>query len=522
MKTKVIKSLLIPVLGIPTLATVAQITTACGEKKDESITPSDAKVAKITFEQPELTLYVGEWVELKYSIEPANATNAQLEWAIDNGEYASLQTSGDKRGVFGIKPKEDGPLTITLSTRDRTVSATCKVSVELKIINVKAVSLDRTEMSLGVGQDDQLIPIFTPENATNKNIIWTSDNETIATVDQDGTVHALKEGIATITAKTEDGNRTAKCKVTIKAPIVLVKSIELESTLALTEGETDQLIAKVLPEEATNKNIIWTSNNETVATVNKNGLVTALKEGFATIIASAEDGSGIEAKCTVTVSPITVYATGIELSATSFELVEGKTQQLTATISPENATNKNVIWSSSNEEIATVDAKTGLVKAVAPGEAVIKVIAADGSGITVECKVTVKAQIFAVEGVTLRLPEARFWARRWCCLCRNRRQKSCLIPCRDSRHAPLRRSPLSPPPAASLYWSDGWKRQQKFPAGNRQTVYDGYRFAARFCVFPSAQKPPGYVTVPYRLNWPPDRSRMGCCRRSRQPCWRCV
>ena len=167
---------------------------------------------------------------------------------------------------------------------------------------------------------------------------------------------------------------------------------------SLTEGETAALTATVAPENATNKGVSWQSSNPAVATV-KDGTVTAVKAGTAEITVTTAEG-GKTAKCTVTVKakpPAVVAVTGVTLNPASVELTEGETAALTATVAPENATNKGVSWKSSNESVATV--KDGTVTAVKAGTAEITVTTADG-GKTAKCTVTVKAKPPAVVAVT--------------------------------------------------------------------------------------------------------------------------
>ena len=172
-----------------------------------------------------------------------------------------------------------------------------------------------------------------------------------------------------------------------------VKSVELSATEAeLTIGGTMTLTATVLPEDATDKTVTWTSSDETVATVDAEGNVTAVAPGQVEITATS---NGISAVCALTVKPI--VAESVTISETEAELTEGETLQLTAEVAPEDTTDKTVTWSSSDEEVATVDA-AGLVTAVAPGEATITAACGEASA---TCDVTVLARVIEVTGITL-------------------------------------------------------------------------------------------------------------------------
>ena len=166
-------------------------------------------------------------------------------------------------------------------------------------IVVTSVTLDKTELALTVGDAAaQLKATVAPDNATDKTVTWSIDKTSVATVDATGKVTAVAEGTATITAKA--GDKTATCKVTVKANVVAVTSVKLDKTeLALTVGDAAvQLKATVAPDNATDKTVTWTSDKPAVATVDATGKVTAVAEGEATITAKAGDKT---ATCKVTV-----------------------------------------------------------------------------------------------------------------------------------------------------------------------------------------------------------------------------
>ena len=167
-------------------------------------------------------------------------------------------------------------------------------------IVVTSVTLDKTELALTVGDAAvQLKATVAPDNATDKTVTWSIDKTSVATVDATGKVTAVAEGTATITAKA--GDKTATCKVTVKAAVVAVTSVKLDKTeLALTVGDAAaQLTATVAPDNATDKTVTWSIDKTSVATVDATGKVTAVAEGEATITAKAGDKT---ATCKVTVT----------------------------------------------------------------------------------------------------------------------------------------------------------------------------------------------------------------------------
>ncbi len=253
------------------------------------------------------------------------------------------------------------------------------------IRNAASIALDKTEATMTVGETLQLNATVLPADVTNGDVTWSTSDATIATVDENGLVTALAVGNVTITATTADGTElTATCAITVNP--ILAESIALDKTEAtMNIGETLQLTATVLPENVTSDDLAWTSSDEAIATV-ENGLVTAVAPGNVTITATTTDGSELSATCAITVNPI--LATSIELNETSAFMYKGQTLQLEATVLPENVTNGDVTWSTSDETIATVD-ENGLVTAVKGGDAVITATTADGSNLTATCSIRV-------------------------------------------------------------------------------------------------------------------------------------
>ncbi len=254
------------------------------------------------------------------------------------------------------------------------------------VVEVESVSLNKSEMTLTEGKSETLAATVTPENAENKSITWSSNNEAVAIVDVNGTVTAKSAGTAVITATSTNG-KSAGCTVTVEKKQIPVTEVRLsESTVGIVEGSTYKLTATVLPENTTDsKSVSWSSSNSEVATVDANGTVTAKRAGTAVITATSTNGKS--AGCTVTVSKKEIPITEISLDKSSATLTEGETTTLTATVLPENTTyGKSVKWSSSNVAVATVDIM-GKVTAKSAGTAIITAISENGK--TASCTITV-------------------------------------------------------------------------------------------------------------------------------------
>ncbi|MDO5442255.1 MAG: Ig-like domain-containing protein [Bacteroidia bacterium] len=250
-------------------------------------------VTGISLDKTSLELTEGDEYALVVSVQPSNASNQSISWTSSDKTVASV----DNGKVTALKP---GNAVITVTTSDGNKTAKCEVKVNEKIYHVESVSLDKSSLELTEGDEYTLVTTILPENATNKQVTWKSDDETIATV-SNGLVKAIKPGIAKIIATSKDGNKTAECEVTVKERIYHVESVSLNKTsLDLTEGEECTLIATIAPSNATNKSITWSSSDSSIAAIDQNGKVKAIKVGMATITASSNDGGKI-ATCYVSI-----------------------------------------------------------------------------------------------------------------------------------------------------------------------------------------------------------------------------
>ena len=273
------------------IACAITILVSCKEE------PVPIAVSSITLDSTSMTLIEGETQTLAATISPSNAENQKVLWSSNNSSVASV-----KDGV--VSAIKVGTATITAKSDDGGKTATCIVTVEAKNTPVTGVTLNKTSYEMTEGDEVTLTATVSPENATNKNVSWSSSNTSVATVDN-GKVKALKAGTATITVKTEDGNKTATCEITVNAKVYSVESISLDKTsYKMIEGDETTLTATVNPENATNKNISWSSSNTAVASVD-NGKVTALKAGTTIITVKTEDGNKT-ATCEITVREINV------------------------------------------------------------------------------------------------------------------------------------------------------------------------------------------------------------------------
>ena len=326
--------------------------------------------------------------QLTATILPESTTNNGVVWSSSDMWIASV----DENGL--VRAYSVGEAVITATTIDGSnLSASCKVTVISSL--AQSITLDKTEVSLEVTETAALVATVLPETTSNKSVEWKSSNEAVATVNNKGEVTAIAVGEATITVTTVDGsNLSVSCTVTVVP--TLAETITLDKIeISLEATETATLIATVLPELTTDKSVEWSSSDETVAVVDKNGVVTAVAVGEAIITATTADGSNLSATCKVTVIP--TLAVSIELDQTEASVEEKSDLQLMAIILPEHATNKEVAWSSSDKWVATVD-NTGLVTIHSAGEVIITATTTDGTNLSATCRINVYSGIDGVNG----------------------------------------------------------------------------------------------------------------------------
>ena len=260
-------------------------------------------------------------------------------------------------------------------------------------VAVTGITLNTSSLALKVGENATLTATIAPANATNKNVTWISDHPGAADV-VNGVVTANGKGTAKITVTTVDGSFTDNCTVTVTVPVSGV-SLSKSNLNMLAGGATATLVPVITPVDADDKSVTWASADPTVASVDTNGVVTPKAEGTTVITVTTQDGGKV-ASCTVTVGTANVPVTGISLNYSSYTLNAGNSDfVLVPFITPADATNNNVTWSTDDSGVATVN--NGTVTAVAPGTANITATTVDG-GKVASCTITV---LNPVSGIVL-------------------------------------------------------------------------------------------------------------------------
>lgn len=357
------------------------------------------------FEDKSITLFEGEQSDTGFIREGACAEDGEITYASAGERIATVSADGTVTAV------KKGKTTIVawLKNGKKTWKATMSVTVQRAVTRVTlntselnvypagdptvaALMNEATDLSVIVvpaGKSARLKTTCTPSDASNRNVTYTSSDE----------------GVLQISGNTMKGLQAGECELTVASVLnpevaerfhILVtqpvKKITVSGSKSVFAGESVQLTASCQPSTASIQNVVWSSRSPQIATVDENGVVTGIKKGNAVIEAKATDGSGIVGNLTVTVAQ---KPTGITLNETVLNLVAGRSGQLRATISPSNANDKSVIWTSSDPSIATVNSQ-GKVTALHRGSCTVTATSSANPDISATAEVNIVQQVTAI------------------------------------------------------------------------------------------------------------------------------
>ncbi len=445
------------VTALATGSATITVTTLDGAKTAScniTVSSSPIAVTAVTVNPNSANLTVNGSQQLTASVEPSNATNKAVSWSSNNNTVATV----DNNGL--VTALATGSATITVTTLDGAKTASCNITVSSSPIAVTAVTVNPNSANLTVNGSQQLTASVTPSNATNKAMSWSSDNNAVATVDSNGLVTALATGSATITVTTLDGAKTASCNITVSSSAYLgykVNGLSVDgsgagdinaSQFTASSSFTASTMYVSMPAvNAKIKGAIYSDNSGTPGSMlgETSEITNPSVEGFQVLTGlnvsiingtkywlvvwgnaaykiNSETSGGIfrwkasqtygswpstfpvtdgsaNLKYSIYVDGIANLVTGVSVTPISANLTVNGSQQLTASVTPSNATNKAVSWSSDNNAVATVDSN-GLVTALATGSATITVTTLDGAK-TASCNITVSSSPIAVTAVTV-------------------------------------------------------------------------------------------------------------------------
>ena len=326
-------------------AVITVTTVSGGETATCNVTVTEEEKVQptgITLNRSTLTLEKDDTSQLVATVTPSNCEDTTVLWDSSDWNVIKVDLNGK------ITARDYGTAEVTATTSDGKYTAKCTVTVEKPVVKVTGITINKTALTLEKDATEQLLAGTQPATADNAKIIWSSSNENIVTVDQNGTITAVGYGDATITAKTEDGGYTKTCIVSVPQNIAVTGISLSKETLTIKKGRTADLKVYVLPADATNANYKFEIADDTVAIFGANS-VKALKEGTTTITFTTEDGN-YSKTCTVTVEAL--ENTDIDISSDKYQIEEDKT----ITSVPSDTTKKDFI-----ENIVT-DGTTVVIK----------------------------------------------------------------------------------------------------------------------------------------------------------------
>lgn len=349
----------------------------------------DSRVKSISISMKTLGLKPKDTYQLYAEVNPKNAKNKTVKWQSSDSNIVEVD---EKTGMVTAIAVGEAIVTV-ISNDNPKVSADCLVTVSDNLVDVTGIAFTSDEITIYKGSGELLEVVVSPEDAKTPILKFSSSNNNIVKVNDIGYVTGVAVGSATVMVQTEDGKFSDTIKVNVKSggegsggsTIINPTGLKFGAdSIDIVVNTTQNLAVTFIPSNATNTALLWASTDTSVVKV-ENGAVTGLKVGKAQVKATTVNN--ITATIDVNVIPASIKVTGLTVEPTSVTLKKGGTKQITAKVQPDNASNKEVTYTSSDTKIATVS-ENGLIKAIAKGTATITVKTKD-QGKTATVKVTV-------------------------------------------------------------------------------------------------------------------------------------
>ena len=350
---------------------------------------SAALAADVTLADEEIVIPVGEYRTADYKTNP----RGKVAFSVSDESIATVNRNGKLKGV------SVGECVLTIARQD---DPTATDELTVYVVNpVKKVQVTVPDTGLAVGRSMQAEAVCLPEDATIREVTWSSSRDSVATVDENGVITAHARGTASITARSVDGKARGSVKITVHQLPEEIVFKQDEYTIAV--GKKLKFTITVLPRNANEKKVTWTSSDESIATVDRKGTMTALSAGDVTITAHSQADDSITGVVKVhCVIPIKAIAFEQEL----YDLSVGDTVQLTPVLTPEDATATAMVYSAVNSRICSVS-DTGLVTALSGGETTVTVVSAENekrkASVTVRVNVPVSGVKIDQKGMRLEV-----------------------------------------------------------------------------------------------------------------------
>ena len=346
---------------------------------------TDVFPSRVSISAGKTTLGYGEECSVSAAVSPANSCSTSVTWKSSDENVARVSNGT-------IKAVGYGTATITATSFNGKAGS---VRITVKEITAESVTLsgiDEGANMVPIGESKQISAKILPENVDNKTITWTSSDNAVATV-KDGRIQGVAAGTAIITAAASNG---VSAQVEISVQEIVAEKIEIEGPDEVVIGDEAQLQAIVSPSNTTYPEVIWTSSDANIAEVSPEGMLTTVGVGEVTISATQKD---VQAEITVRVKSIPVEKIEITTDG-EFDgaLTEEETTQLTATVSPANATYPDITWATSDESIAVIS-EDGVLTAVSKGDVTVYARTVDGAEESIDVHVRSKGNPVVGAGV---------------------------------------------------------------------------------------------------------------------------
>ncbi len=342
-------------------------------------------VTSIKLSKTEMSVKKGTVFWLNATVLPDSADNKAVTWYSSDTSLATVAQDGM------VTTLACGTVTISCVSDDNGTTAYCIIEITEP---VTGLTLNTYYQEMVAGTKFVIVPTVEPFDAINKSVTYVSSDPAVATVDANGVVTAVAGGTCEIIVTTVESSVTRTCTIVVKEYVSSIQIVDNPEFLNVTESVN--LGVEVGSETATNKGVIWYSNNPNIATVDQNGRVTGLAVGHVVITATAVDGSGVSHSVIIKViNPVTT----ITLSESKVTIFVDDTISIKATVNPENATVQGLVWTSDNESVAKVY-PDGDVTGISPGRTIIHATSTDGNSIVASCTIIVQAR---VEATSIRI-----------------------------------------------------------------------------------------------------------------------
>ena len=349
-------------------------------------------------------------LQMSANVLPSNATNKTVSWSVINGTgSATINSSGLLQAVAS------GTVTVIATANDGSgVQGSLQVTITNQFIAVTSITVSGQGGSTVINSDNgtlQMNASILPTNATIGTVTWSVTNGTgQATISSSGLLQAISNGTVTVRATADDGSGVqGSVIITISNQFIHISSITVQGqggASSVDQASTLQMIASILPANATNSSVSWSVNNGSgQATINSSGLLQAISEGTVTVIASANDGSGVQGSTLISITsqfiPVSSISVGGNGGVNTIN-TNGGSLQMNATILPSNASNSSVTWSVLNGSGEATINSSGLLTAVSNGTVTVVATANDGSGVQGSIQITISNQFVHVSSIVVQ------------------------------------------------------------------------------------------------------------------------